>query len=193
MTAQLASLPDLNLPQTWPQVLGADLNCSESEGRRIGLPGAQGKTFLPARGEVPGRPRGADDRKISVTRRNWRRVVTAISTKLLLSHILDQSLQLAHQISDELQKRTPGFLPDDVRELAQLTITDGVSGARSVRKKYRAPLLGFCRFARSSRHSFIPQTIDFVDDLYPIVACARRSRRAMLIQMFGCSPAEVGH
>jgi hypothetical protein len=35
--------------------------------------------------------------------------------------------------------------------------------------------------------------IDFVDNLYPIVAYARDQSEQMLIQMFGCSPAEVGH
>jgi hypothetical protein len=50
------------------------------------------------------------------------------------------------------------------------------------RKKYRAPLIGFFRFLGSSRHSFAPQMIDFVDNFYLVVAskCSSRSNVVLL-------------
>jgi hypothetical protein len=43
-------------------------------------------------------------------------------------------------------------------------------------------LIGFFRFSRSSRHSFAPQIIDFVDNFYPVVAskCSSRSNLVLL-------------
>jgi hypothetical protein len=72
--------------------------------------------------------RDADGSKISLTRCNWRRFITAKIVRLFayLSHILGQSLHLAHQFPDQVEKRAPGFLPDEVRDLVQLTIIDDV-------------------------------------------------------------------
>jgi hypothetical protein len=61
-------------------------------------------------------------------------------------------------------------------------VVAAMSGRSVVGKKYRAPLLGFFRFSRSSRHSFTPQMIDFVDNFYPVVAskCSSRSNLVLL-------------
>jgi hypothetical protein len=63
-----------------------------------------------------------------------------------------------------------------------------------VRKKYRAPLLGILSlFEIKVAIRSPPQMIGVVDNLYPIVGMPGDQGEQMRIQMFGCSPAEVGH
>jgi hypothetical protein len=61
-------------------------------------------------------------------------------------------------------------------------------------KKYRAPLrYRFFAFRDQVAIRSPLQIIDFVDNLYPVVAWAGDQGKQMLIQMFACSRAEVGH